>query len=180
MLKEVVVKNKLAELLGTTPSDLQLGITQRILEGLIGYPLDLNDYEEDVEFIGSPHLFVSNLPLVQVQSVTLHDVEVPFVPRNKRSITVKACAKAASYEKFRSAMHKLPGDIFHITYSAGWTPDNFPDDLIYVAYRLLVSKFSNQSIHNLSSYKIDTIAYAYRASPEFDDEIRGALSEYIK
>lgn len=180
MLTDPIIKDKVEELLGKPTPDIYLNVVEKMLESLLGYPITRNDYEERIEGTNSAKLYPKNLPIISVASVAIDEVSAPFSRWDQRTILLETPLQGFYNTYCKNRAVKIPAQVATVAYTAGWTPETFPDDLIYVAYRLLCSKFSTNTAKGLAAYKIDTISYTYLSHEESMSDVVNMLTGYVR
>ena len=183
LLLETQIRTKVEEIVGQT-SDIFLDMVWDTLTGLLGYDISYGPRISVVDGSDSDLIYLPNRPvksltaiLINGDSKNISDFEV-YGQRAVKWLNGIFIGDNLPYGNIVMADYfKMDVDVRYI---AGFTADDFPSDLIY-ASTLLYNKIKHDVSNSgkLSSYKIDTVAYAFKDSKEIDSKIQNILDRYI-
>lgn len=183
LLLETQVRTKLEEIVGQT-SDTFLDIVWDTLTGLLGYDISYGPRTSIVDGSDSDLVYLPNRPVKSLTAILINgdtknisDFEV-YGQRAIKWLNGIFIGDNLPYgSRVMADYFKMDVDV---RYTAGFTADDFPSDLIYVS-SLLYKKIKHDVSESgkLSSYKIDTVAYAFKDSKEIDSKIQNILDRYI-
>ena len=182
LLKDPIIKSKIEELLGKTPNDIYLDIVWGRLTTVFGYELDLQDREEEKLGTDIPVLYLNYRPVRELIKISINKTEEvldEFEIYKERAIKyIGGCFRASGFDNCVNSLVVGYDALVKAEYSAGYTVDDFPHDLLYACvlmYRNL--EFNNSSKGNLKGYKISDISYTFKENN--DDEITDILTGYL-
>ena len=112
-----------------------------------------------------------NDKVLEVEDYELYESYILFLDR-----CLSAYKKKCDYD---TLYHYRITDEIVVTYTAGYKANELPSKMIYAAsllYKLNVDNAGNKA--NLTSYKIDTIAYGYKETSQRMSEIESFLDDF--
>lgn len=157
-------KKEIEEQLGDVVSDFLLNAVWDFIVDKIGYNPMLSSRKDFVKGNGTDRLYLRCRPIKTVDKVVVDGVQVKtprFTDRYLALVTTKGYER---YDKPTLYSHNTTSEI-EVDYTAGY--ETLPSNLVLAAISLLngIKQDVGES-GNLSSYKIDTIAYTFKNQSE--------------
>lgn len=184
LLKSDSIKAKITSLLQVEPNDIMLDSVWDYITSYFGYDISSQDRKEEADSTDTDMLFLFYKPVTAIKEITIGNSPIDLtdleIYAGKALKYLNGYFAGSKYIPMGSYMGLYPQSSIICEYTAGFTEDSLPSDLIYASsllYKKLSHDLSSQGV--LSSYKIDTISYGYKSQEDIQSNIDSILSRYL-
>lgn len=184
LLTSSTILHKINQLLGFEANDILLDSVWSFMNSYFGFELDSKDRYEETDGTDDDIIFVKCKPITAIKKVLINNTEVDLtdleIYGNRAIKYLNGYFIGTGEVPIGNYMGDYLINKISLSYTAGFTESSLPSDLIYAAALLYKSLATNVSDKGqLSSYKIDTIAYSFRDNSIISNNISNILDRYL-
>jgi len=186
LLLDPVIQTKIESLLGYIPSDEWLDVAWSFLKNILGYDPSFGSKLDKKYGNNSDVLYLTSRPVKTLNSVTISE--------SVKDINDFDIKDERAVEYLTSKFYKNPvcqsvsligltpryrTDRIIVDYDAGYTAEEFPDDMLYAVIRMVTSLTQTIDKGHVEQYKIDELSYKLKSDMVFKKSIEDMLYNYI-
>lgn len=184
LLLDSNLKNKIGEIIGKTPSEIELDLVWEALNGLFGYEIDSQERVDCKDGNDSDVLYLDYRPVTKLNSISINgsidNISKYSIYKKNGILNNGNIFKGSGFNSSDYLMSEYPNMEIIINYTAGFTSVTFPNDLLFACILIYKKqKFELSEKSMLSSYKIDTISYTFKDIKEIENRIKEIVGRYL-